>query len=437
MLDAMTPATPQTPTTTPETRRSAYESARLRLARLRVHGGASLRAAFRESTRLAAKTLDVDRVSIWLFVDDRHAIRCYELYERARNEHSEGASIRREDFPRYFAALEQRRIITAEDARAHEATAEMAEEYLVPLDIVSMLDAPIYRGGDVIGVVCHEKIGARRAWTQEDADFASSVADAIALQFEGAARKDAETALHAHEAYVSEVQKMEALGRVCAGVAHDFRNLLTVVMGHAGLIEADPTASPSVRAEIARVRLAAERGVALTRELATFGREDDGPGRPAIVHLHAVVDGFVEVLRGAVGRMHPIVVEHAPGDGRVFISPAQVERVLLNLAINARDAMPDGGTITLRTYERKVTDGTEHPGHYVVLEVADTGIGMDPATRARVFEPYFTTKPAGKGTGLGLSIVYRIVDQAGGFTHVESAPGKGTTMSVYLPRVAG
>src|SRR5512139_2806210 len=111
MLEAMTPATPQTPTTPHETRRSAYESARLRLARLRVHGGASLRAAFRESTRLAAKTLDVDRVSIWLFVDERRAIRCYELYERARNEHSEGASIRREDFPRYFAALEERRII--------------------------------------------------------------------------------------------------------------------------------------------------------------------------------------------------------------------------------------------------------------------------------------------------------------------------------------
>ncbi len=433
----MTPAAPHTPTAPHEIRRSAYESARLRLARLRVHGGASLRAAFRESTRLTAKTLDVDRVSIWLFVDERRAIRCFELYERASDEHSEGASIRREDFPRYFAALEERRIIAAADARADDATSELTELYLIPLDIASMLDAPIYRGGEVIGVVCHEKIATQRAWTQEDADFASSVADAIALQFEGAARKDAEDALHAHEVYVTELQKMEALGRVCAGVAHDFRNLLTVVLGHAGLIENDSATSPAVRAEVERIRLAAERGVALTRELSSFGRDEDRTGRPAIVHLRDVVENFAEILRGAVGRMHPIVIAHAGGDGRVLVSPAQVERVLLNLALNARDAMPAGGTITIRTYEKKVADGGEHPGPYVVLDVVDTGAGMDETTRARVFEPFFTTKPEGRGTGLGLSIVYRIVDHTGGFMHVESAPGQGTTMSMYLPRVAG
>ncbi len=433
----MTPAARHTPAAPHEVRRSAYESARLRLARLRVRGGASLRAAFRESTRLAAKTLDVDRVSIWLFVDDRRAVRCYELYERGSDDHSEGASIRREDFPRYFASLEERRIIAAEDARTNEATCELADDYLVPLEIVSILDAPIFRGGDVIGVVCHEKIGARRAWSQADADFAGSVADAIALQFEGAARRDAEDALHAHEVYVAELQKMEALGRVCAGVAHDFRNLLTVVLGHAGLIEGDPATSPAVRAEVERIRLAAERGVALTRELSSFGRDDDRTGRPAIVRLRDVVDSFSEILRGAVGRMHPIVIEHAGGDGRVLVSPAQIERVLLNLGINARDAMPEGGTITLRTYEKKVPDGGEHPGAYVVLDVVDAGVGMDETTRTRLFEPYFTTKPVGSGTGLGLSIAYRIVDHAGGFMHVESAPAKGTTMSVYLPRVAG
>ena len=291
-----------------EVRRAAFEAARLNLARLRVHGGASLRRVFEEATRLASRTLDAERVSIWLFVDDRAAIRCFELYERVTGEHSEGASIRRADFPRYFAALEERRVIAADDAQEHPATNEMTASYLVPLGIGSMLDAPIYREGAVIGVVCHERLGEPRPWTQEDIDFAGSVADTIALQFEGAARQDAEAALHAHEEYVAEVQKMEALGRLSAGVAHDFRNILTVILGHTGLIEHDPTASPAVRAEAERVRAAAERGVQLTRELSSFGRESEAGSPPSVVRVPAVIAGFAEVLRGAAGRRHTLEI---------------------------------------------------------------------------------------------------------------------------------
>jgi two-component system cell cycle sensor histidine kinase/response regulator CckA len=417
-------------------RRGAFESARLRLARLRVRGGASLRRVFQEATLLAARTLDVDRVSIWLFVDDRAAIRCFELYERTHDEHTEGTSIRRSDFPCYFHALEERRVIVADDARTHPATRELDATYLVPLGIGSMLDAPIYREGDVIGVVCHERIGPPRPWSQEDIDFAGSVADAIALQFEGAARQDAEAALHAHEEYVAEVQKMEALGRLCAGVSHDFRNILTVVLGHAGLIEHDPTASPSVRAESARIRLAAERGVELTRELSSFGRsEDHAP--PSVVRVPEVIRGFADVLRGAAGRDHKLEIAVASCEGRVLVNPGQLERVLLNLVVNAREAMPGTGTIEVRVHEKKVGEEGENPGHYVVIDVADHGVGMDDTTRTRLFEPFFTTRAAGQGTGLGLSIAYRIVDHAGGFIHVDSTMGRGTTMSVYLPRVAG
>ncbi len=420
-----------------EERRAAFEGARLRLARLRVHGGSSLRRVFQEATRLASRTLDADRVSIWLFVDDRAGIRCYELYERSRDEHSEGASIRRDAFPRYFAALEERRVIAADDARTHEATSELADSYHVPLGIGSRLDAPIYREGSVIGVVCHERVGPPRPWTQEDVDFAGSVADTIALQFEGAARQDAEAALHAHEEYVAELQKMEALGRLCAGVAHDFRNILTVVLGHAGLIEHDPAAEPSVRAEAERIRSAAERGVQLTRELSSFGRDGATGAPPSVVRLPQVIAGFAEILRAAAGRRHPVEITADPCEGQVLINPAQFERVLLNLVVNARDAMEQGGVIRVAVREKKVGDGGAHPGHYVVVSVSDDGAGMDETTRARLFEPFFTTKREGHGTGLGLAIAYRIVDQAGGFLHVDSAPGAGTTMSVYLPRVAG
>jgi signal transduction histidine kinase len=425
-----------TPAILRDEKRNAYESARLRLARLRVHGGASLRKVFQEATTLAARTLDVDRVSIWLFVDDRAAIRCFELYERTHDEHTEGTSIRRSDFPCYFHALEDRRVIVADDARHHAATRELTDTYLLPLGISSMLDAPIYREGTVIGVVCHERMGPPRTWTPEDVAFAGSVADAIALQFEGAARQDAEAALHVHEAYVAEVQKMEALGRLCAGVSHDFRNILTVVLGHSGLVEHDPTASPSVRAECVRIRQAAERGVELTRELSSFGRSD-GNTPPSVVRVIEVVRGFEEVLRGAAGQAHRLEVTSEAADGRVLVNAGQLERVLLNLVVNAREAMPDGGTIEVHVREQKVSDEGENPGHYVVVDVTDQGVGMDETTRARLFEPFFTTRPVGQGTGLGLSIAYRIVDQAGGFIHVDSMPGRGTTMSVYLPRVAG
>jgi two-component system cell cycle sensor histidine kinase/response regulator CckA len=425
------------PTGLLEERRAAFEGARLRLARLRVQGGGSLRRVFQEATRLASRTLDADRVSIWLFVDDRAGIRCFELYERRTGEHSEGASIGRADFPAYFSALEERRVIAADDARTHEATRELTDSYLAPLGIGSMLDAPIYREGNVIGVVCHERVGKPRAWTQEDVDFAGSVADTIALQFEGAARQDAEAALHAHEEYVAELQKMEALGRLCAGVAHDFRNILTVVLGHAALIEHDPATPPAVRAETERIRAAAERGVQLTRELSSFGREGEAGSPPSVVRVPQVVAGFAEILHATAGRRHPLEIVADPCDGQVLINPGQLERVLLNLVVNARDAMEQGGVIGIRIREKKVGDGGEHPGHYVVVSVSDDGVGMDETTRARLFEPFFTTKREGRGTGLGLAIAYRIVDQAGGFIHVDSAPHAGTTMSVYLPRVAG
>ncbi len=428
----------RTHSTIEDDRRRAFASARLRLARLRVHGAESLRRVFHQATCLAARTLDVDRASIWLFVDDRAAIRCFDLYERTHDEHDEGASIRRLDFPLYFKALEEQRVIAADDARTHPATRELNESYLAPLGITSMLDAPIYRDGAVIGVVCHEHMGAARPWTQEDIDFAGSVADSIALQFEGAARQDAEAALRAHEEYVAEVQKMEALGRLCSGVAHDFRNFLTVVLGHAGLIDHDPTASPSVRGEAERIRRAAERGVELSRELSSFGRSEGGVP-PSVVRVTDVVHDFTEILRGAAGTRHSLEVLAEAGDGRVLINPGQLERVLLNLVVNAREALPKGGPITIRIHDEQVHDGadTGNPGHYVAIDVIDQGVGMDEKTRARLFEPFFTTRPEGQGTGLGLSIAYRIVDQAGGFIHFDSALGKGTTMSVYLPRVAG
>jgi signal transduction histidine kinase len=415
--------------------RSLYESARLRLARLRVEGGATLRPVLQEATRLAATTLEVDRVSVWLFVEGRSAIRCYELYERAREDHSEGFLLYRLDYPAYFDALENQRVIAAEDARTHEATRDFRTGYLEPLDIRSMLDAPIYQNGEVIGVVCHETVGRGREWSGEDCAFAASVADTIAVQVEAAARRDAEVALEAHGAYVDEVRKMEALGRLAAGVAHDFRNILSVVLGHARLIEGDESATPRVLEQAARIVAASERGVDLTRELLAFGK-DDAEEKPQAVRVHEVVEKFKDVLTQTIGRRIKLEVEPPAMAGWALISPSRLERVLLNLVTNARDAMPSGGTIRIRMGEKKVSSGAGPPGAYDVLEVSDDGRGMDEETRAHMFEPFYTTKATATNTGLGLSVVYRIVEASGGFLHVDSERDKGTTIAVYLPRVS-
>jgi two-component system cell cycle sensor histidine kinase/response regulator CckA len=415
--------------------RSLYESARLRLARLRVDGGGALRPAFQEATRLASNTLGVERVSIWLFVEGRTAIRCFELYERQRDEHSEGTILYRHDYPVYFDALEHQRVIDAEDARTNEATRDFRAGYLEPLDIRSMLDAPIFQSGEVIGVVCHETVGHSRAWSPEDCAFAGSVADSVALQVEAAARHDAETALEAQAEYVAEVHKMEALGRLAAGVAHDFRNILSVVLGHARLIESDESASPAVLEQSARIVAAADRGVELTRELLAFGK-DDIPEKPHAVRVTDVVKKFHDVLTQTVGRRIKIEIVPATTSGWALISPSRLERVLLNLVTNARDAMPSGGTIRIGISEKKVASGVGPPGAYVVLEVTDEGRGMNEETQQHIFEPFFTTKSPDNNCGLGLSVVYRIVEACGGFLHVDSAPGKGTTIAVYLPRVA-
>jgi two-component system cell cycle sensor histidine kinase/response regulator CckA len=413
-----------------EDRWRAFESARLRLARLRVAGGSALVGTLRRATEEAARVLEADRVGIWLFVDERRAIRCYDLFERDTAAHSEGAILRAADFPAYFRTLEERRAILAEDARTDPQTAELRVAYLDPLGIAAMLDVPVYRAGQVVGVLCHEMKAPRR-FTKEECDFATSVADGIARQLEEAARHDAEARAEAQELHLAELRKMEALGRLAAGIAHDFKNVLTVVLGCVYEIDRDPGATPAIATAARDIAEAAERGAELAQELLSFGR-DEGCAT-AVVDAAGVVDGLAPMIRKAMLPDHTLRISHDPATGSVLMERAQLERVLLNLALNAKDAMPGGGEVAIAVRDVAVDGG---PGCYVVLEVADTGIGMDPATRARVFEPFFTTKPHGRGTGIGMAVVYHVVERAGGFVHVESEPGVGTRVRVALPRVA-
>jgi hypothetical protein len=234
-------------------------------------------------------------------------------------------------------------------------------------------------------------------------------------------------------------EKMEAVGQLAGGVAHDFNNLLTAIVSYAALVREGLGPRHPSDADVREIEAAATRAAALTRQLLAFSRRQRVA--PQVVELRRLVAGMERILRRVLPENVKLdVVAHAPGT--VFADPAQLEVVILNLAVNARDALPGGGTISIRVFEaeegsHEVGDGEAPAGPLAVLEVRDDGAGMDEATRARIFEPFFTTKPAGKGTGLGLATVYGIVSQAGGEIRVRSEPGRGSEFRVYLPRWSG
>lgn len=234
-------------------------------------------------------------------------------------------------------------------------------------------------------------------------------------------------------------QKMEAVGRLAGGVAHDFNNLLLVIRGNASLaLESLPEDDPT-REDLQEIERASERAANLVRQLLAFSRAQST--RLEALDLNAVVDGTEKMLRRLIGADVDLVTRLDPGVGRVHADSGQVEQVLVNLAVNARDAMPGGGTLLIETgdatvdAERARDSRRAKPGEYAMVRMSDTGTGMDRATMERIFEPFFTTKEQGKGTGLGLSIVYGIVEQSGGFIEVESREGQGTSFRVYLPRL--
>jgi len=239
------------------------------------------------------------------------------------------------------------------------------------------------------------------------------------------------------EAQLQQAQKMEAVGLLAGGVAHDFNNLLAIITGYCGLLLRDLGARDSQRLRVEQVLKAAERGAALTRQLLAFGRKQ--VLQPRVFDLNAVVVDTERMLRRLIEESIQVTTVTASRLGRVKADPGQIGQVIMNLAVNARDAMPQGGKLIIETADVDLDQGYAQghpgvePGRYVVLAVSDTGHGMDAGTLARVFEPFFTTKEPGKGTGLGLATVYGIVKQSEGHVTVHSEVGRGSTFKVYLP----
>ncbi|HVB38782.1 MAG TPA: PAS domain S-box protein [Vicinamibacterales bacterium] len=306
------------------------------------------------------------------------------------------------------------------------------------LDLASPDGGAILRGLRTRGAVTNFEIPLRRrdgarAWALGNAtlldrfDEGPTLVETILIDV---------TERRALQAQLHESQKMDAIGRLAGGVAHDFNNLLTAIQGYSELTLSDLGSHP-LRVQIEEIRKAAQRAASLTRQLLAFSRRQEVA--PVVLDLNTVVRAMHQMLRRLIGEDVELVSRLTEPLRRVKADQSQIEQVLMNLVVNARDAQPGGGTITIETDHVRIgpVEARLFPelreGHHVVLRVRDTGVGMTPEVQAHVFEPFFTTKSAGRGTGLGLSTVYGIVQQSGGHIRVDSEPGRGSVFSIYLP----
>ncbi len=308
-------------------------------------------------------------------------------------------------------------------------------ELAVKSGFVSLAVLPLNAAGKTLGVL-NLYASERAEFDDEEIKLLSELADDLAY---GIMALRSQTESKSLQEQLLQSQKMEAIGRLAGGIAHDFNNMLTIILGLSEFLLKGFADGDKRREDVAEIGKAAERAASLTSQLLAFSRKQ--VIAPVVLDLSETVAGMDKMLRRVLGEDIAFATRLEPALGLCKADPGQVEQVILNLAVNARDAMPEGGKLTLETSNVVLDDAyTEghievRPGPYVMMAVSDTGAGMDQETMDRIFEPFFTTKELGKGTGLGLSTVYGIVKQSGGHIRVYSEPGKGTSFKVYLPRI--
>ena len=435
-----------------------------RLARYHVPRE-DLAASLNILTEAAAETLELERAGIWLYSEDFSRITCVDLFERSAQKHSGGQVLTAADYPDYFHALGEQRAIAADDASSDPRTREFTDSYLAPLGITSMLDAPIWFGGKMAGVICSEHIGEARRWTLEEQQFSASLADYVTLSIEAQHRRRAErelqqahdelerrveertVQLRAAQAQLVQSEKMASLGMLVAGIAHEINTPVGAIHSmhdtlqravqklKIALGEVCRTGAPETEAigTIMKIIEDANRVIAsgtgrvsdIVRRLRSFARLDEAELKRADIR-----EGLEDTLVLLHHELkHGITVRRNYGAVPPFACyPGRLNQVFLNVLNNARQAVGDKGEICVSTYCK---DGK------ACIEITDTGPGIPPEQIGRIFDPGFTTKGVGVGTGLGLSICYQIVRDHRGEIRVASEVGKGTTFTIVLPMTLG
>ena len=523
-----------------------------KLAKNLAVAGGDTDAALREITEAGCRTLGVERVGVWILTDESDRIICSDLYELGADRHSCSEELLIHDNAKFFTALEAQRNISAEDAQNDPLTRSLTDSYLAPNGISSILAAPIYSGGNLVGVISIEHAGAARVWALEEQNFAAALADMVSLSLETRDRKQTEVrlqltqfsvdqsgdsvfwlgpsgrfiyandtacrslgytrdellrltvaditpdlgkdgwerqwervkligsltieALHrtkegcvfpaevlmnylefggeeycfvfardvserkSTEERLRQGQKMEALGQLAGGIAHEFNNLLTSISGFTRMAMKKPDDQERVESCLKEVVQASNQAADLTRQMLTFSHKQIL--EPKVVRSGDVISSMDKLLRAFIEETIDLQLTVENGEACIEVDAARLSQCVVNLAINARHAMPEGGKLEISCdmVELESSLVTQHAdelpaGRYVKISVQDEGMGIDPDVLEHIFEPFFTTKDPGSGTGLGLSLVYGMVKSSGGVIQVDSKVGAGTTFSIYLPVV--
>jgi signal transduction histidine kinase len=395
-----------------------YQNAHLRLGQIDTWDWEQ---ALDRATEIIADTAAVERVSVWHLRADGRALECDSLFVRSTREHRKGGELALDSA--YGRAIDQATFVAAHDAQHDPRTSAFATAYLEPIGITSMLDAPIRRGGRVVGVVCLEHVGPSRQWNVVEQCAAAAFASVVARILEVRDRRRVEEQWE-------ESQRLEVLGRLAATVAHDFGNLATVITGFSETLLADCPQGDSRRDALVAIRDAGRSAGDLVRHLLAY--TTGHAAAPRAIDLVSTIKSALPLVQRLLGKGIALRARLPEHPLWVRLDPSQVHRVLLNLAANARDAMKEHGTFTLELDRTGTAAGS--PGR-VRLCATDDGHGIPPDVLPHIFEPLYTTKAGGGGTGLGLSAVQAIVEQAGGTISAESRPGVATSFTVLLPPI--
>lgn len=380
--------------------------------------------------RTVAEVLDVQRVTLWLFEDNPRRLRCEWSHDRDAGTTERGsAELLAADYPVYMNSLGEGRALAANDAQVDRRTREFRESYLVSRGISSLLDAPIRVGGEVVGILCLEHVGPVRKWRTEESVFAADAADQVAQLLLNAQSAEANERNALLEKQLQRAERLKAVGRLASGVAHDFNNVLFCMLTNIEFARNEVGNEHAARTYLAEAEAAGWRAAELVRQLLAFSRRQ--VLQPTLIDLHLLVEDMGRMLRRLLPESIELDFRREEGVGLVRGDRAQLEQVVVNLVVNARQAMGDRGRIEIATYASTGSKNTAG----LVVEVSDSGPGVPESEYEHIFDPFYTTRTNEGGTGLGLSTVFGVARQHHGDIEVGRSRLGGALFRVWLPSV--